>query len=121
MFKWREYAFAIPSKFSEEISFLHSKLRLQKLGVEIGEISRKGIIPNEALAFCSIVSDTIQRIELTKLEALHYLKGETFPLEGKQGWALLTFEGNTLGWIKHLGNRFNNFYPKEWRIRMKID
>lgn len=119
--KWREYAFAIPSNFSEEIFYLHSKLRLHKLGVEIGEMNRKGIIPNEALAYSSIVTNDIQRIELTKLEALHYLKGETFPLEGKQGWALLTFEGNTLGWIKHLGNRFNNLYPKEWRIRMKID
>lgn len=119
--KWREYAFAIPSEFSEEIFYLHNKLRLQKLGVEIGEISRKVIIPNEALAFSSIVNTNIQRIKLTKNEALYYLKGETFPLEGKQGWTLLTYEENSLGWIKHLGNRFNNLYPKDWRIRMKID
>lgn len=119
--KWREYAFAVPLEFSEEIFYLHSKLRLQKMGVEIGEISRKGIIPNEALAFSSIININIQRIELTKNEALNYLKGETFSLEGKQGWALLTYEGNALGWIKHLGNRFNNLFPKEWRIRMKID
>lgn len=119
--KWREYAFAIPSKYEDEIYFLHSKLRIQKLGAEIGELTRKGIIPNEALCYSSIVSNSIQRIELTKQEALFYLKGETFPLNGKQGWTLVNFEGNSLGWIKHLGNRFNNLFPKEWRIRMKID
>lgn len=119
--KWREFAFAIPSKYEDEIIYLHSKLRIQKLGTEIGELSRKGIIPNEALCFSALLTDSIQRIELSKQEALFYLKGETFPLSGKQGWTIVNFEGNSLGWIKHLGNRFNNLFPKEWRIRMKID
>ncbi|MBM3453438.1 MAG: hypothetical protein FJX84_09915, partial [Bacteroidetes bacterium] len=31
------------------------------------------------------------------------------------------YKGQGLGWINHLGNRFNNLYTKEWRIRMRID
>jgi NOL1/NOP2/fmu family ribosome biogenesis protein len=58
---------------------------------------------------------------VTKNQALHYLKGETFSLEGEKGYTLISYENQILGFIKHLGNRFNNLYPKEWRIRMKID
>ena len=46
--------------------------------------------------------------------------GDTFSLLGNQGFQLMTFQNESLGWIKHLGNRFNNLYPKEWRIRMNI-
>ena len=33
----------------------------------------------------------------------------------------MTYQNEPLGWIKHLGNRFNNLYPKEWRIKMRLD
>ena len=69
----------------------------------------------------SILSGKIPDISLTREQALHYLKGETFSLEGKQGFNTVSFQGTKLGWIKHLGNRFNNLFPKEWRIRMRID
>lgn len=120
--QWNEYVFAIPSGFGELVELLHSNLRIIKLGTELGEISRKGLIPNEALVLdASILSGQVPDIALTREQALHYLKGETFSLEGKQGFNTVSFEGTKLGWIKHLGNRFNNLYPKEWRIRMRID
>ncbi|WP_332911045.1 methyltransferase RsmF C-terminal domain-like protein [Algoriphagus boritolerans] len=34
------------------------------------------------------------------------------------GWVLLTYQNLPLGWVKNLGNRVNNYFPKEWRIRM---
>ncbi|MBO5818715.1 MAG: hypothetical protein J6R21_03345, partial [Bacteroidales bacterium] len=34
-----------------------------------------------------------------------------------RGYAILQYEGQNLGWIKNLGNRANNLYPNEWRIR----
>lgn len=122
LIQWNNYVFAIPEGFSELAETLHSQLRIIKLGTELGEISRKGLIPNEALAFDpNILSGKIPDISLTREQALHYLKGETFNLEGKQGFNTVSFEGTKLGWIKHLGNRFNNLFPKEWRIRMRID
>ncbi|MFY7840347.1 MAG: methyltransferase RsmF C-terminal domain-like protein [Lacibacter sp.] len=36
-----------------------------------------------------------------------------------KGWALATYNGFGLGWMKLLGNRMNNYYPKEWRILMR--
>ena len=120
--QWNNYVFAIPAGSMELAEMLHSNLRIIKLGTELGEISRKGLIPNEALALDpAILSERIPDIALTREQALHYLKGETFPLEGKSGFNTVSFEGTKLGWIKHLGNRFNNLFPKEWRIRMRID
>lgn len=120
--QWSDYAFALPTAVVPLIKQLFSHLRVIKLGTECGELTRKGLQPNEALALSpSLINDTIQRFELTKEQALMYLKGETFPLEGKQGYGIMQFEGTNLGWIKHLGNRFNNLYPKEWRIRMRIN
>ncbi len=120
--QWNNYLFAVPAGSGELVELLHSNLRIIKLGTELGEISRKGLIPNEALVLdSSILSNKIPDIALTRQQALHYLKGETFGLEGKRGFNTVSFEGTKLGWIKHLGNRFNNLYPKEWRIRMRID
>jgi NOL1/NOP2/fmu family ribosome biogenesis protein len=30
---------------------------------------------------------------------------------------LLTYQGIPLGFVKNIGNRANNLYPQEWRIR----
>lgn len=120
--QWNNYIFAVPPGSMELVEMLHAHLRIIKLGTELGELSRKGLIPHEALALdSSILSALVPDIILNREQALHYLKGETFPLEGKQGFHTVSFKGTKLGWIKHLGNRFNNLYPKEWRIRMRID
>ena len=120
--QWSDFAFAIPSGFIELIQLFHSELRLIKMGTECGEISRKGLIPNESLALnADILNQTIPVHELTKQDALRYLHGDTFLLNGPIGFGLVSYEGIPLGWIKNLGNRFNNLYPKEWRIRMRVD
>jgi NOL1/NOP2/fmu family ribosome biogenesis protein len=49
------------------------------------------------------------------------LKKETIEVKNTElGWILARFEGHNLGWLKVLKNRSNNYYPKEWRIRMEI-
>ena len=54
--------------------------------------------------------------------AFSFLKKEDIPVPPKTAeWLLVTYRGQGLGWCKHLGNRLNNYYPKEWRIRMTIE
>jgi len=55
---------------------------------------------------------------LSRQDALNYLHGDTFDLGEGNGFCLVTFEEQPLGWIKRVNKRFNNLYPKEWRIRM---
>jgi 16S rRNA C967 or C1407 C5-methylase (RsmB/RsmF family)/NOL1/NOP2/fmu family ribosome biogenesis protein len=119
--EWNNILFAIPEKFSQEIIELHEQLRLLKMGTELGTSIREELIPVHALALDATSNLYSQKVEVSKEQALHFQKGETFELQAAKGYNLLTFEGVNLGWIKHLGNRFNNLYPKEWRIRMKIE
>ena len=120
--QWKEFLFSIPKEFQEDIYFLYAHLHTIKLGTEIGEVTHKGWNPKEGLALNpSLQSSSISRIELSLEKALSYLHGDTFSLEGKQGYYLITYCDEPLGWIKHLGNRFNNLYPKEWRIKMRLD
>ncbi|MEG1188636.1 MAG: hypothetical protein RSE35_12440, partial [Bacteroidales bacterium] len=51
--------------------------------------------------------------------ALAYLRREavTLSTELPKGFVLLTYQDHPIGWVKHLGNRSNNLYPQEWRIR----
>ena len=108
----------------EAISMLKSidcPLRFIKKGVKIAEQSPKGWIPFHELALIPTVSTNIQTIELSEREALQYLRGETFPVPAQEsGFYMVTYNQMGLGFVKHLGNRFNNLYPKEWRIRMQL-
>jgi 16S rRNA C967 or C1407 C5-methylase (RsmB/RsmF family)/NOL1/NOP2/fmu family ribosome biogenesis protein len=119
--EWNAILFAIPEDFTLEVIELHEQLRLIKMGTELGTKIREELIPDHALALDAKINHFDQKVELSKDQALHYQKGEIFELKAEKGYNLLTFEGVNLGWIKHLGNRFNNLYPKEWRIRMKIE
>jgi len=120
LMNWNEILLALPKKYSDSMLHVQAQMRLQKLGTTIGEISRKGIIPNEELALNPFFNQYKERIDLTKEQALFYLRGDTFPLSGEHGYQLVTFQNEPLGWMKHLGNRFNNLYPKEWRIRKQF-
>lgn len=51
--------------------------------------------------------------------ALRYLRHEAIqlPAETPRGFVVVTYEGHPLGLVKNIGNRANNLYPAEWRIR----
>ena len=57
--------------------------------------------------------------ELTYQQALAYLRHEalTLPTDVPRGLVEVTFQGIPLGLAKNIGNRANNLYPKEWRIK----
>ncbi len=96
------------------------RLKWMKTGVKLGENQRKGFIPDIELALNPSLINQENAIELTEEQALKYLHGDTFELDSTVGIQLVTYKNQPLGFIKHLGNRFNNLYPKEWRIRMDL-
>ncbi len=50
-----------------------------------------------------------------------FLRKESLsPDYGEKGWVLVSYRGIPLGWMKNLGNRTNNYFPGERRIRMQI-
>ncbi|MFK7923208.1 MAG: hypothetical protein AB8H47_14690 [Bacteroidia bacterium] len=57
-------------------------------------------------------------VSLSWEDAIQYLRREPFKTQLPNGWALLKYQDITLGWIKQIGHRANNYYPQDWRIRM---
>ena len=57
--------------------------------------------------------------ELTYPQALAYLRHEALvlPPDTPRGLVEVCFMGQPLGLVKNIGNRANNLYPKEWRIK----
>jgi 16S rRNA (cytosine1407-C5)-methyltransferase len=55
---------------------------------------------------------------LTYDEAIAYLRREAISIpDSPKGFILLTYRDLPLGFVKNIGNRANNLYPNEWRIR----
>ena len=59
------------------------------------------------------------RVDVDFAEALKYLRGEAMvlPPDTPRGIVTITYKGQPLGSVKNIGNRANNLYPKEWRIK----
>lgn len=117
---WNEQLIAVPELHEENMLHVQAQMRIVKMGTFLGEPSRKGIIPNEELVFNPFLLTYAQRTELDRNQALKFLHGDTFPLSIPNGYHIVTYQQQPLGWLKQVGNRFNNLYPKEWRIRMNI-
>ena len=63
--------------------------------------------------------EAVTSVDLSYQEAMKFLRGETltFPPDTPRGIVEVCFDGHPLGLMKNIGNRANNLYPKEWRIR----
>lgn len=87
--------------------------------IELGEIKGKDIVPSQQLAMSTMIDvGQFNSCEVSAETALAYLRREAVNIDAPRGFVLLTFDGLPLGWVKNLGNRANNLYPQEWRIRM---
>jgi len=63
------------------------------------------------------VAPDMPRVELSYTEALQYLRREAVRVPAPRGMVLLCYKGYVLGPGKCVGNRINNLYPEQWRIR----
>jgi len=111
---------AIPTVHSEVYNRISDELRVVNAGIRLGEIKGKDIIPAHGLALSSALNRLAFIIqEVHWLQAIKYLQKEPLLLpEGiEKGYVLITYQDRPLGFVKHLGNRANNLYPQEWRIR----
>ncbi len=106
---------------NQAIDFLSKQLHVIQMGTAIGSMKHEKLIPDHALALSNVLNpESVLMVELSKEEALNYLRKEAVHLPGlKTGHALITYSGICLGWVNILANRVNSLYPTNWRIRMK--
>ena len=61
------------------------------------------------------------RVELDLQQALRYLHRDSFPLpQAPLGQILVCYRGHPLGYMKNIGSRCNNLFPKNRRILMDV-
>jgi 16S rRNA C967 or C1407 C5-methylase (RsmB/RsmF family)/NOL1/NOP2/fmu family ribosome biogenesis protein len=112
---------ALPKSLEKQFLFLDSALRSKGFGLEMGQFKGIDFIPSHALALSTAINSGLSGVSLSKEDALHYFKKENLIFaEPVKGWQLAKYEGINLGWVKGVGNRVNNYLPKDWRIRMDI-
>ncbi len=117
LFKQQDDIIALPVSLQNDIPVLQSALYIKKAGIVIGKLMGKDLIPDHQLALSQIFNKNIVTIPLNREQAVQYLRKEEVSMKTDHcGWTLVNFEGHNLGWIKSLGNRINNYYPKQWRI-----
>lgn len=97
------------------LELLASNAFITQVGLPVLERKGKGMIPHHGLAMSP---STKAAIDMELAEALEFLrKSKSPPSEGSKGWKAVSYEGITLGWIKDLQNRTNNYYPSSLRLR----
>ncbi len=96
------------------------QIHLLSDGIPTEEVKGKEKIPSIAQAL-SITTPTgkYPHVELSLEQALRYLHRESFtlPPDTPRGFVLVTYQERPLGFMKNLGERANNLYPKNWAIK----
>lgn len=111
---------AFPQASWDRYRLLREKLKIVSAGICLGEQKGKDWLPAHSLAMSTALNmEAFPSVELSWEEAIRYLRKEALPLPEStvKGFVLLTYKGIPLGFAKQLGNRANNLYPSEWRIR----
>ncbi len=103
----------------DELNDLCIALYVTMPGMELGKFMREDFVPAHALALSRLLDAKRFSIELSEEDSLKYLRGDVITIDASQGWYVATHQRQPLGWMKVLKGRVNNYYPKEWRIRMR--
>lgn len=111
---------AFPTPYIEVLPLLKRHLRIVQAGIELAEQKGRDWVPCHALAMsANLVANAFPTADVSLEEAIAYLRKEaiTLPADTPRGIVLVTYRQMPLGFVKNIGNRANNLYPQEWRIR----
>lgn len=88
-------------------------------GLPMPEQKGKEQIPAAAQALSlNLKQSDFPRVELTLEQARKYLHREALVLlDAPSGFVIVTYKNHPLGFVKNLGARANNLYPKNWAIK----
>ncbi len=111
---------AFPLEHIDNYQRVKSVLKIIHAGVEVGNIKGRDIIPAHSLAMSKYIERSMfTTADLDYRDAISYLRKEAIAIgpEYPRGYILFTYRNIPLGFAKNIGNRTNNLYPQEWRIR----
>lgn len=111
---------AIPSRWLPIYNNVAKRLHVIHAGVELGMRKGKDLIPDTSLALSTALDKSaFPQAELDFTQAINYLRKEavTLPADAPRGFTIVTYHQQPLGFVKNIGQRANNLYPQEWKIK----
>lgn len=115
--KHQDYFIAFNKELIDNRQVILNSLKVIKSGIVLGSVKGKDFIPHHEFAMSNLLNHSIQSVELNLEDALQYLRKNNFEINTLfTGWVLVKYKSLPLGWIKKMPNRFNNYFPVEWRI-----
>ncbi len=118
------FFYAFPKNRLDDYLLITKQFRCLHAGIQLGELKGSDFIPATCVALSKeLIKENVVAVavELDYSTGISFLKKEAIQLpETARGYILVCYKGQALGWVKNVGNRCNNLYPSEWRIRMKI-
>ena len=117
-----DQAFALPCDLKDDMWQAGQELYALVPGIEVAVMKGRDWVPAHSLAMSYALNRAaFNTVEVTRQQALEYLHCDVLRLEdAPRGIVLLTYQDIPLGFAKNIGNRANNMYPQEWRIRNSI-
>lgn len=111
---------AIPNQWSAIYATAVQSLHVIHAGIGLGTVKGHDLIPDPSLALSTALrQNAFPQVELSLRDAISYLRKEAVVLtDGTPlGFVVVTYHGLPLGFEKNIGNRANNLYPQEWKIK----
>jgi 16S rRNA C967 or C1407 C5-methylase (RsmB/RsmF family)/NOL1/NOP2/fmu family ribosome biogenesis protein len=118
-FQHLDYIFIFPQGKTNQLELVKNNLKFVQAGTTLAASKHDKIIPEHGSAMSIFLNQAnFESVELELQQAIQYLRRETFEwIDQPKGFQLIKYQDIPLGWINSLGNRFNNLYPIDWRIR----
>lgn len=116
----QDFIYANTKGVQEITQLLSSSCYIRMSGILMGEIKGKDFVPSAELSLSNTIHSEIPFVQLNLDESIQYLCGDPIHSGSENnGWHLVKYENSILGWAKKIASRWNNYYPKEWRIQNK--
>ena len=122
VFEYGENVYAIPRHVYEFYAGQMPGIPCYRVGMEVGVYKDKTFFPSEFLPFSGIFNrKALPARDLSHGEALSYLSRQALPYKSNEkGYTVMEFMGVPIGLGKYAGNRINNLFPNEWRLRKQV-
>ncbi|OIP84649.1 MAG: rRNA cytosine-C5-methyltransferase [Porphyromonadaceae bacterium CG2_30_38_12] len=121
-FNTQQNIVAYTKTHKDELFYLQQQLGCMLCGLTMYDLKGKNYLPTAQVALSKSIDKTsCATTDVDYKMAIAYLKHEAINLpDAPLGFLLITYNKVPLGWVKNIGNRCNNMYPQNWRIRMNL-
>ncbi len=110
LYRQSDLLYALP-KLAPQLNGVH----ILRSGVFLGTFKKGRFEPGHGLAMSLKPVEAASFVELSAEEAHRYISGETINADVSDGWCLVCYKGNSLGWGKSSKGLIKNHYPKGLR------